>query len=1671
MEAALKRDLMETVHAVAFSPDGSLLASGGSDKILRVWSVPQGRLHWAKRVDMKIWSIAFLPGGDYLAAGLSGDTIALFPLRGGRLDQPRWLPKPRRPLSSVNNVIGLTFSPDGERLYSVNEHGALKIWQREQDWAELKSKGGGWLDSYGDLSLSPDGNILALAKGSGGLSVRHPDTAADIRPRDLKGVVRAVAFSPQAMPTLLLATGLFDGSISLNTLQEKNSPGQTVPVLEVLRSDTLPERSKSITRLVFSRDGSLLASSGGVEIKLWSVAQQHRLATFTGHLEKVVALAFSADGKLLASGSRDGSVRIWDVLNRSYVAAAYGFGEKDYFIQMAAGWLVATEVAKANFPLIREKGQAAPHAFAELAASLEQPDRVSFAVAPAAPGVQQATKPTGSGARQAITEAAKPPSVAVPKTGPPPLQGEPTQPPKATTPAVAAEALRRGQLESRLEQARGLQKAGRWDQAVAEYTALRKAALPSDTEIQKAAHTGLHECYLQKARHSSRAAELQRNAPRRDANSVLVLYDAAVAAYGEASKLVSGSPPAEELSEARYQRALLLLEVRRAAEALAAFRDFAQPYKDSLERQVEAQILLYVESARKALAAGDLEAAGRDAEGALKLRDQLQSQSIRSRRAAELEEAQTLLTKVRGKMFFQAGADALREGKFEQARTQFMEVLRALDPGEPEHSQAKAELNKLENTPKLEFINRNLASGNNALSRREWSQARTYFATALDVLKEMKLDTAPAEEGLRRVQEGLERRILYWCLAGAAALVVAGAVFIFASPSRLTWLYKSLGLFERAYRLNEKQVRQNPTNRRALLRLAGVAAQLGDRRRITQAVSNYLTMEKKDPEIELLGGELAFESGDRELASLRFHRTLALGLATKAVYERILKVTADGAPDPSHLALYEGALASGGPTPEVVRLLAPAYQAASRRDEQALRVFREMLTLDPDKVELRMISARDYLDRQQPARAIEELRAILERRPDMSGALDMLIEACREESCLEPTFGALNACQVPVLQGMRVIEEVISRHPAARSRAHAEYQRTANDRTCGFNEQSLLHAHLAIDEGRLEMAEHLLLAVQCPDGGTDLRNELIRAFDRLLEAQGEDRSPGLLFRVAELCAGGHHPGPALAALQRIQRLPEWKLRARRAIDDILDTLAAGEVARKFFDDAGWAVNSDGELWVSAPAGKDAKIREKLGRARLNCLDRGLGYSDVLTLKERLLADAAGAAGFLVGSERPRRDVYALIYALLAETPSTMIVPLDLPAMKEAIGSGSCAECLRRTLNLWLGRGDVYDEHNPISDAAVFFGRGQLLHLLVTKILNRQNFGLYGLRKMGKTSLVFQLRENLPRNVLLGYVELQGIPTRTCGEVYCRLIEALREELRTKFPGATQPEFRLAQFDSRAPVQGLAADFQHDLQLLKRVLDVEGKEPRVLLLLDEIELMIPQEDEGEPGFEGFETFFRQLRGLYQQDGVVISAVVGADPTLCRKGRWAGLDNPVFQYYDEVFLSPLERAECDQMVQGLGAVMGAGYSPASLQLIYEESNGHPYVTRQLCSRILHRQQQRPLEVDAGMVREGIEDYIMMRPDYFRGIFQSYLNDQARAVLEWMARQGQTEVGCAELFAMSGATQLARDRFARALQDLELFQLLVRDKDLYRLPMRLLYRWLRADWLGIEKMGAVT
>ena len=77
--------------------------------------------------------------------------------------------------------------------------------------------------------------------------------------------------------------------------------------------------------VAFSPDGAMVASgSANGTVKLWNVSTRENIATLEGHTGSVVSLDFSTNGTLLASGARDNTVKLWNVATGAHVATLEG---------------------------------------------------------------------------------------------------------------------------------------------------------------------------------------------------------------------------------------------------------------------------------------------------------------------------------------------------------------------------------------------------------------------------------------------------------------------------------------------------------------------------------------------------------------------------------------------------------------------------------------------------------------------------------------------------------------------------------------------------------------------------------------------------------------------------------------------------------------------------------------------------------------------------------------------------------------------------------------------------------------------------------------------------------------------------------------------------------------------------------------------------------------------------------------------------------------------------------------------------------------------------------------------------------------------------------------------------------------------------------------------------
>ncbi len=326
------------VTHIAFSPDGGQIATASDDQTVRLWETASGKPGLVITPDAHALyhpqRVAYSPDGKRLASAGTSPDVRLWDTTTGKLI--RSIPAPR-----AGGTASLTFSPNGLSIAILNRGGIATA-----AICDLSS-GNGFqiLDPKGDpcsLAFSPDGQSIACACMEGKIVILDAATRKEaIAFGSHGGFFARVAFTP-------------DGHNVVSLGQE------TVKIWQVGTGSELrsfPQRGY----FALSGDGDTLVSLGeaaGVTklndvttatIRLASLETGMQTQLLPGHVAPVSAIGFSPDGRLIASGSVDGSMKLWD--RRASRDASIIVQEKraDLAELMRNGKLPANEAARAHW--------------------------------------------------------------------------------------------------------------------------------------------------------------------------------------------------------------------------------------------------------------------------------------------------------------------------------------------------------------------------------------------------------------------------------------------------------------------------------------------------------------------------------------------------------------------------------------------------------------------------------------------------------------------------------------------------------------------------------------------------------------------------------------------------------------------------------------------------------------------------------------------------------------------------------------------------------------------------------------------------------------------------------------------------------------------------------------------------------------------------------------------------------------------------------------------------------------------------------------------------------------------------------------------------------------------------------------------------------------------------
>ncbi|HSH01708.1 MAG TPA: hypothetical protein VLL52_04255 [Anaerolineae bacterium] len=362
-----------------------------------------------------------------------------------------------------------------------------------------------------------------------------------------------------------------------------------------------------------------------------------------------------------------------------------------------------------------------------------------------------------------------------------------------------------------------------------------------------------------------------------------------------------------------------------------------------------------------------------------------------------------------------------------------------------------------------------------------------------------------------------------------------------------------------------------------------------------------------------------------------------------------------------------------------------------------------------------------------------------------------------------------------------------------------------------------------------------------------------------------------------------------------------------------------------------------------------------------------------------------------------KNIEAKIERLLNINPETRII---VPFYYEELNTNVDDFFIRNRFKKHSYTRDLFAFESPLKKDLYFFGRQDLVLRIANRHRSNENSGLFGLRKTGKTSVVFGISRTLEttgdKSVFID-CQNPAFHQRRWYHALHYIVQEIKSQY--KLPSNTKNEERFTPQD--APIL-----FERELRRIHRELNKKS----LLLIFDEIE-NISHDISPSPHWAtdlDFVYFWQTLRSLFQKLNNVFSyLIVGTNPRCIEQATIKGKDNPIFNQVAITYMPSFDIVQTRQMVRKLGRVMGLKFDELIYAKLTEDYGGHPFLIRHICSEINKVCDiNRPATVDTFVYQEAKEIFDRNSHNYIEmilNVLKLFYADEY-SMLEYLASGDQ-------------------------------------------------------------------
>jgi len=196
-------------------------------------------------------------------------------------------------------VYSVTYSPNGKYLASGGSDQTVRLW--DANTGKLLHTYQGHQGSVLVVRFSPDGKNLASGSADG--TIKIWGTTSGVVVKTLEGHSDMVGTIDYSKNGQSLVSGSRDKTVKLWNL----TTGHVIHTFE--------DNPTLIYGVSFDPKGKKIVSASGINLKVWNATTYQLEKTLKGHKDHIMAVTFSPDGSKIITGSRDGSLKMWQTNN------------------------------------------------------------------------------------------------------------------------------------------------------------------------------------------------------------------------------------------------------------------------------------------------------------------------------------------------------------------------------------------------------------------------------------------------------------------------------------------------------------------------------------------------------------------------------------------------------------------------------------------------------------------------------------------------------------------------------------------------------------------------------------------------------------------------------------------------------------------------------------------------------------------------------------------------------------------------------------------------------------------------------------------------------------------------------------------------------------------------------------------------------------------------------------------------------------------------------------------------------------------------------------------------------------------------------------------------------------------------------------------------------------